>query len=135
MNEFLSTLLTAVITAAVPVLTTYGIKLIHQMADKAAADASSAKGKALIEQVTNAVADAVAATSQTYVDALKNAGEFTKEAQKAALQKAMDSCLASLTPAAQAALAEIYGDLNAYLTTKIEAEVRAQKLGVTTLIS
>ena len=88
MNEFLSTLLTAVITAAVPVLTTYGIKLIHQMADKAAADASSAKGKALIEQVTNAVADAVAATSQTYVDALKNAGEFTKEAQKAALQKA-----------------------------------------------
>lgn len=35
--------------------------------------------------------------------------------------------LALLSESAKSALAEIYSDLNAYLETKIEAEVRAQK--------
>lgn len=135
MNEFLSNLLIAVVTAAVPVLTGYGIALMRKLAANAKANASSTEGKDIINEVTNAVADAVAATSQTYVDALKNAGSFTKEAQQEAAQKALDACIAALTPAAKDALTSICGDLNAYLTTKIEAEVRNQKLGIRTLAS
>lgn len=129
MNEFFSELLIAVITAAVPVLTGYGIFLMCKLAANAEANTSSVEGKDIINEVTNAVADAVAATSQTYVDALKNAGNFTKEDQQEAAQKALAACLAALTPAAKDALTSVYGDLNAYLTTKIEAEVRNQKLG------
>ena len=43
MNEFLSNLLIAVITAAVPVLTAYGVKLIKQVAADAAAKTDSTK--------------------------------------------------------------------------------------------
>lgn len=128
MQELLKDIFMAVITAAVPVLTAYGISLMCKLAANAEASASSTEGKDIIEEVTTAVADAVAATSQTYVDALKSAGKFTKEAQQEAAQRALQACLAALTPAAKDALETIYGDLYAYLTTKIEAEVRKQKL-------
>ena len=127
MNEFLSNLLIAVITAAIPVLTAYGVKLIRKLAANAEASASSTEGRDIIDAVASAVTDAVAATSQTYVDSLKSAGKFTKEAQRETAQKALAACLASLTPAVKDALEAVYGDINAYLTTKIEAEVRSQK--------
>ena len=75
-----------------------------------------------------AAADAVSMVSQTYVDALKAAGNFGEEAQKEALSRALAACLASLSQSAQEYISTTYGDINAYLTTKIEAEVRAQKL-------
>lgn len=128
MQEFLSNLLTAVITAAVPVVAAYIIALVKKAGDNATAETEDIKAQGYIREIVNAVADAVAATSQTYVDALKNAGEFTAEAQKEALQKALTACIASISPAAQAFIEAVYGDLKEYLTNKIEAEVRKQKL-------
>lgn len=83
-----------------------------------------------ITEIADAVSAAVAATSQTYVDALKQAGKFDLEAQKEAAQKALTACLASISPAAQAFIEALYGDLTEYLTTKIEAEVRRQKIAL-----
>lgn len=128
MNEFLSNLLIAVITAAVPVLTAYGVGLIKKAAANAAANTDSAKAQGYILEIGNAISDAVAATSQTYVDALKNAGKFDKEAQEEAAKKALTACLASISPAAQSFIEALYGDIKEYLTTRIEAEVRKQKL-------
>lgn len=130
MNEFLSNLLIAVITAAVPVLTAYGVGLIRKVAAKAAAETDNTTAQNYIAEIAEAVASAVSATSQTYVDALKSAGSFTKEAQQEAAKKALTACLASISPAAQAFIEGAYGDLLAYLTTRIEAEVRKQKLTV-----
>ena len=65
------------------------MKLIKQAAERAAADADDIKAQSYIEEIANAITDAVAATSQTYVDALKNTGNFTPEAQKADAQKAL----------------------------------------------
>ena len=59
---------------------------------------------------------------------MKQAGKFDLEAQKEAAQKALTACLASISPAAQAFIEALYGDLKEYLTTKIEAEVRKQKI-------
>lgn len=129
MNEFLSNLLIAVITAAVPVLTTYGVKLIRKMAENI--EDTRVQGYAV--EISSAVCDAVSATSQTYVDSLKSKGEFTREAQKQAAQKALAVCVASLTPATKKFIEQAYGDLNSYLANKIEAEVRSQKQGLTTL--
>ncbi len=50
-----------------------------------------------------------------------------------ALSMALAACLASLSQSAQDYIERTYGDVNSYLTTKIEAEVRAQKLGFATL--
>lgn len=127
MQEFLKELLFAVIAAAVPVLTAYTVVLIRKVGDSAAANTESTKAKTYITEATEAIAAAVAATNQTYVDALKNAGKFDAEAQKEAAQKALAACLMSISPAAQEFIERAYGDIKEYLTTRIEAEVRKQK--------
>lgn len=135
MSEFLSNLLIAVITAAVPVLTTYAVKLIKQVGASAAAKTDDAKKQGYANEIALAVSEAVSMVSQTYVDSLKNSGEFTKEAQKKAAEKALAACLASISPAAQEFMESVYDDITECLTTKIEAEVRNQKTGIGHLIA
>lgn len=94
------------------------------------ADTDNITAQRYIEEITTAISDAVAATSQTYVDTLKQLGKFDVEAQKEAAQKALTACIASISPAAQEFIESAYGDLKEYLTTKIEAEVRKQKIAV-----
>lgn len=127
MSEFLTNLLTAVITAAIPVVSAFLITLINRARDKATAQTDDIKQQGYIKEIADAISAAVAATSQTYVDALKKNGAFTVEAQKEAANKALTACLASISPAAQAFIEAAYGDIKDYLTTKIEAEVRKQK--------
>lgn len=135
MQELLSNLLITVITAAVPVITAYGISLIKKTAENAAANTSNVKEQGYIREIADAISDAVAATSQTYVDALKKAGVFTKEAQEEAAKKSLTACLASISPAAQAFIEAAYGDVRDYLVNKIEAEVRKQKVSIGTPVS
>lgn len=127
MQEFLKELFFAVITAAVPVLTAYIVVLIRKVGENAAANTESIQAKTYITEAAEAIAAAVAATNQTYADALKNAGKFDAEAQKEAAQKALTACLMSISPAAQELIERAYGDIREYLTTRIEAEVRKQK--------
>ena len=74
------------------------------------------------------IADAVACVSQTYVDELKELGKFDEEAQKIAVTKALAACMASLSESAKDFITNNYGDISAYLTRRIEAQVRLQKL-------
>ena len=127
MQEFITELLMAVITAAVPVLTAGLVMLIRKVGANAVANAESTKAKTYITEAAEAIATAVAATNQTYVDGLKDAVNFTEEAQKEAAQKTLEACLASISPAAQAFIEAACGDIREYLTTRIEAEVRKQK--------
>ncbi len=127
MKELLLDLLLAVITAAVPVLTTYAVGYINKAKERAIANTEDTKRQGYIKEIADAISDAVSATSQTYVDALKNAGKFTKEAQEEAAQKALNACIASISPAATELIEDAYGDVKEYLTNKIEAEVRKQK--------
>jgi hypothetical protein len=73
------------------------------------------------------IRDCVSATTQTYVEALKKQGKFDAEAQKIAFTKSYEAVLAVLTDDAKMYLTNIYGDLNAFIATRIEAEVKAQK--------
>lgn len=135
MQGFLTSLLTAVITAAVPVVAAYLISMIKKAGQNAAADTDDIKAQGYIKEITSAISDAVAATSQTYVDALKQAGKFTKEAQAEAAKKALTACVASISPAAQKFIEDAYGDMTEYLANKIEAEVRKQKISLGTPIA
>lgn len=128
MNDFILDLLHAVMTAAVPVITIYIVKLINSFRDKATASTENERMQWYYQEIADAISAAVSATNQTYVDSLKRAGAFTKEAQKEAAQRALDACLAALSPAVKEFLAGLYGDINEYLSTMIEAEVRGQKL-------
>lgn len=128
MQDLISDLLVAVVTVCVPIFTTYIVKAIQKAGDNAAADTEDLKVRGYIEEITAAITQAVSATSQTYVDALKESGEFTLEAQKEALQKSIETAKAILSPAALEFIDDVYGDFVEYVTPKIEAEVRKQKL-------
>lgn len=80
-----------------------------------------------ISMVAQTITDCVIATNQTYVETLKKQGSFDAEAQKIAFQKTLDAVIAVLSDDAKAYLSELYGDVTAYLTTRIEAEVNLQK--------
>ena len=127
MKEILLDLVLAVIAAAVPVLTTYAVGYIKKAKEKAVASTDNTKVQGYISEISEAVANAVAATSQTYVDALKKAGKFDEEAQEEAAEKALSACLTSISLAAIDYIKGAYDDLKTYLSTKIEAEVRKQK--------
>ena len=80
-----------------------------------------------ITMLGETIAKCVSATNQTYVDALKQAGSFDAEAQKHAFEMTLNAVMNVLGKDAIEYLTAIYGDLTGYLTTLIEAEVKAQK--------
>lgn len=126
-DVLLSQLLQAVLIVAVPVLAAAAIYGAQAGAKYLASKTDNDVIKKYLEDVADAVSTAVTYTSQTYVDQLKNSKSFSKENQKAALQKAVEKARDLLTEDARKFLEEAYGDLNEYLISKIEAEVRRQK--------
>lgn len=135
MKEILLTTLETIITAVIPVLVAYLVVFLNAKAQQAKTQTQSDKVKSYIDEVTNAVTTAVTATSQTYVDALKKNGAFTKDAQTEALNKARETAISLLSPAAANFIYEVYGDINEYLTVKIEETVRDQKVSVGTIMT
>lgn len=127
MNEFLYTLLQAVIIAAVPICAGAAVKGIRAAVQYLASKAESETAKKYLADVADAISTAVTYTSQTYVDALKKSNAFTKENQDEALAKAVKKAEELLTWEARRFLEDAYGDLNGYLVSRIEAEVRVQK--------
>ena len=83
--------------------------------------------KSYIEMLDKTITDCVLATKQTYVDVLKATGKFDAEAQKKAFQQTYDAITALLTDEAQRYIGEAVKDINAYITTKIEAQVGVTK--------
>lgn len=134
MNEFIAILLQAVLVAAVPVCAAFIGKGLKALADYLGQKSESDTAKRFLEAVADAVSTAVTYTSQTYVDALKKSGEFTKENQEWALKVAIAKAKTLLTEDAVEYLEAAYGSLERYLEGRIEAEVRNQKMGVGTLM-
>ncbi len=124
MKDILFETLTGIIIAVIPLLTTYFVAWVRNKT----ANLKSDLAEKYINEVAIAVADAVTATSQTFVDDLRKNGKFTLEAQKQAAQKALNACIASLSPKCIEFLDKAYDDVEQYITNKIEAEVRNQKI-------
>lgn len=135
MKDLIITLLEAVITVSIPIIAAYLTGFLKKVSAQVAAKTENDKAKHYLEEVAEAVTTAVTATSQTYVDALKNKDMFSKEAQLEALQMAKDTVIAVLSPAAIEFIKEVYGDLETYLTAKIEEAVRVQKNNTAILLS
>ena len=128
MKEFLTALLQAVLVAAVPVCAAFIGKGLKALASYLGQKSENDMAKKYL--AADAVATAVTYTSQVYVDKLKETGQFTKENQREALGLAVAQAKNLLTAEATAFLESAYGDLTEYLQSRIEAEVRNQKMGV-----
>lgn len=83
--------------------------------------------KKYLELLNDTIANCVIATNQTYVEALKKGNAFTADAQKTAFEKTYQAVIATLSEEAQKYLPEVVGDLQTYITQKIEASVNQNK--------
>lgn len=83
--------------------------------------------KKYLDLLNDTIANCVIATNQTYVEALKKENAFTADAQKAAFEKTYQAVIATLSEEAQKYLPEVMGDLQTYITQKIEASVNQNK--------
>lgn len=110
------------------ILTAYFVKWINAKSVEIQNKVDNDTADKYIAMLDDTICACVIATTQTYVEALKKENAFTKEAQKEAFNLTFNAVMAVLTDEAKAYLSEIYGDLTAYITNKIEAEVSLNKI-------
>lgn len=109
------------------VLTGYFVKWVNAKSNEIQANTKNELEAKYIEMLNNTITDCVIATTQTYVDSLKKQGSFDVEAQKTAFNMTYEAVIKLLTDDATEYLTEAVGDLNLYITQKIEAEVKINK--------
>ena len=80
-----------------------------------------------IAMLTDTITNCVVATNQTYVDALKKEGKFDAAAQEIAFQLTKEAVLEILNEESKNYLSALYGDLDKFISYKIESEVKLNK--------
>lgn len=118
MNDILLEILYVIISFILTVAAAFVIRYINAKTDSQYKD-----------EVNDAVTAAVTYVQQVYVDRAKAAGSFEKQNQVEALNMAVTTAAALLTPEASNYLhrRRTEGEANDYLKTLIEEAVRIQK--------
>ena len=130
MNETMQQIVNACVPVLCLLITTGGAYLVALLKKRTAQiekELDNETAAKYMNMAADAVAQAVTYTAQTFTDALKAEGKFTKEKQIEAFNKAKDKTLEILGDAAVNALGEIYGDFDAWVETKIEQVCREIK--------
>ena len=109
------------------VLTAYAVKYIKMKSDELVIKSENDMVDKYIIILSDVISNCVIATNQTYVKSLKEQGKFDAEAQKVAFDMTLKNVLSILNDEATECLTEAFGDLNAYITTQIEASVNDNK--------
>ena len=81
----------------------------------------------MIGYAGDAISLAVSTVSQTYVDSLKQSGNFGKDAQVTAKQMAIDKARAIISKEMRDAIETVYASFDSYLDSYIEGVVRVNK--------
>lgn len=125
--ELLNQIFQLCIVPLLGVLTTYLVQLIKKKTAEISDAETNAKAQKYIQLLSDTITNCVIATNQTYVDSLKGKDAFDEEAQKVAFEKTYQAIVKTLNDDAYSYLQEVYGDLETYIKTKIESEVKTQK--------
>ena len=120
-NDLINDAFVSMLTVAVPTVSGLALRAFGKFV-------AQITSERIGNEIADRLEDSVRATFQTYVDDLKKNGAFTKEAQAHALGMALATLLGSLSQEAKDYIQEKFGDTEAYLTGRIEAEVKRQKL-------
>lgn len=127
MEELIPQLFEVCIIPLLGILTAFIVKFINAKMNQISESRDSELEKKYLQMLNSTITDCVIATTQTYVEALKKQGEFDAEAQKVAFTLTFESVSNLLTEEAKEYLSAAVGDLNLYITQKIEAEVQLNK--------
>lgn len=120
-------ILYAAITAAIPVITTFVCRWLESLYANNKTKIKNEKAQVVLGQVSDMIVAAVETTTSTYVKELKAQNLFDADAQKEAFNKTFEVVKKQLTEESMKIIAETYGDVEVYLTSKIEQLVEALK--------
>ena len=126
-SELLTQIFQVCIIPLLGVLTTFIIKWINVKSDQIQKNNDNTLANKYIQMLNDTINSCVIATNQTYVESLKKQGKFDAEAQKQAFEQTTQAVLTILSQEAKDYLANIYGDLDKYISEKIEASVNINK--------
>lgn len=115
-NDILFTTIGIILTA---VITWLGNKLSAFLT----AHIKDAKALKYMRDITQIVLNGVKATYQSYVEGLKGTDAWTKEAQKKALDMALDTIKNQLSDELMKFITENFGDVERWLIGKIESSL------------
>ena len=123
----LTQIMEVVVIPLLGILTAYVVKIVNAKLEEVSASRKNELEKKYIDMLNNTISDCVIATTQTYVESLKKQGSFDAKAQKEAFNQTYGAVMGILSEEAKKYLNEAIGDLNLYITQKIEAEVKINK--------
>lgn len=126
-KEILLIALQAVIIAVIPACAKHFINWVLQEKKARKEESDSEHVDAIIDRVGKLVVDVVTETTQTYVDALKKENKFDVEKQKQAFNMSYTKLKTMLNEEYKDVIESVFGNLEEYLTTKIEAAVATNK--------
>ena len=127
LQDYITPIFEICIIPLLGILTKMLIDFLKTKSQEAKQKTNDAVAQKYIDMLTGTIASCVMATSQTYVETLKAKGEFTKEAQKEAFNKTYENVMGILSTECKIYLENTFGDLQTYITNRIEAEVKANK--------
>ena len=123
----LAEIMEVVVIPLLGILTAYVVKLVNAKIEDINKERDNVLEEKYLTMLGATISDCVTATTQTYVESLKKQGKFDAEAQKEAFNQTYTAVMNILSEEAKKYLTVAVGDLNLYITQKIEAEVKANK--------
>lgn len=121
-----------IITIVSAAATALGSWLVAKLTALIDSKVKDGKAKGFLNAALAIVTDVVKQTYQTYVESLKASGKFDASAQKAALEKSVNTIKGLLSEKTQTYIVEQYGDLEKWITTEVEAAIYSLKNGMPT---
>ena len=123
----LAEIMEVVVIPLLGILTAYLVKLVNAKIEDISDKRENELEKKYLDMLGTTITDCVMATTQTYVESLKKQGSFDAEAHKEAFNQTYNAVMDILSEDAKDYLTEAVGDLQLYITQKIEAEVKNNK--------
>lgn len=127
-SELVATIFQVCIIPLLGVLTTFFVKWVNSKSAEISNKIDDETLNKYLNMLTETINTCVLATNQTYVESLKQQGKFDAEAQKEAFNLTCSAVMDILSDDAKEYLTSAIGDLQIYITKKIEAEVHTNKV-------
>lgn len=127
LTTFVEQLFTLVVCPLILIGGTYLVYLASTKISQLKKNTDSDLAKKYLDMLDNTITNTVLATTQTYVESLKAEGKFDAEAQRIAFGKTYEAVMKTLTDESKKYIAVAIGDIDTYVTNRIEAEVAYNK--------
>lgn len=126
-NDIATQIIEILISAVITIIGTFVSVFIHKLINKLNESIKSDNIENAMKRIDAIISQCVDTTTQTIVSSKKQGNEFTTADQKIAFDNTLANILSIVTTEDMNILSSCTGDVNKWLTTKIEAKILNDK--------